>query len=255
MRKLLRLMRQSVDGRTTMRRILRRPVVVVAIIVGVLVGAAAPSWGWFSIWTSRTQCNDKGYGLCLWNQDQGVTSGNGVYLNSNANTQGAIRYNVTNNWGGCNGSDRVQSTAAGDSTNCPFDDPTVDALLAGAPIVAIQSNYRTSLCIGAVTYWTGASVFDHANALWHSCPGGSGDSTYTYWVADQDLVDCGHCYWYINVRGSNELHTNGYGHQVLYLHSDGHQGDLADLVPHAADFSQPGAWTWCPSRSNSNDCG
>jgi hypothetical protein len=227
-------------------RVLSRPIIVVAVTFSVLAVASAPAWAWYTLWANRTQCSDIGYSVCLWNNDSGVTSGNGVYLNY-SNSGGANTFNVNNNWGDCNGTDTVQSKAFGSSTNCPFSNVKLDNDLYGEPIIAIQSTYLPQYCVGAVTYWRSGGVFDHANALWHSCPGGSGDSTYTYWVAEEDM-NCGQCYWYINVRGTNELDASNGSAQELILTGNGNPGDLASLRPYY-NLSEPTVDAWCPAGS------
>lgn len=89
-------------------------------------------------------CGNDGSGYCMnaWNGGPTVRMYYGGYANDNFSFQPVYP---------CSGSDRVQSTAHGSQTNCPFSNTFIDSDLYNAEIVEIVYENEPNECVGSET--------------------------------------------------------------------------------------------------------
>jgi len=217
-------------------------VIIPMAVLAILLVPAAPAFAWVTLFSDATQCANDGLGDCLYTSLAGVTDGHNIYVS----TSTARTWNVTNNWGYCSNTDRVQSTAHGNSTNCPFRDPGLDSALWNAPIVDIQSHRNTDLCVG-ITEVNGVVL--NSNAVYRTCGSGFG----TEWVAVYNSSCSQQCDRYVSVRATNDYYNLG-ANSLGALYDDGTSGDLAILHFYNSP-SLPGlSQTWCPAQGFGTGC-
>jgi hypothetical protein len=154
-------------------------------------------------------CGNDGSGYCInaWNGGPDVKMYYGNYSNDNF----SIRYVYA-----CSGSDTVQSTAHGDTTNCPFSNTNLDSDFYSDPIVEVADG-NNGECVGTSGSAYSTSAYGYLGSCGNSEGTGAIDGAFNVLWYDSG---CG--YAFVNRYWSNQNSVASYwvsgGNPDTYLY-------------------------------------
>jgi hypothetical protein len=117
-------------------RVLGLPAAALTLALGLSTQAQA---------TPSQVCGNGGTGYCLNDWGGAGASGDAIKMFNGGTTNDDFIVQEVNR---CSGHDTVQSTAKGNTTNCPFSDTSLDAHFAGKTIVQIVYTNNETQCVG-----------------------------------------------------------------------------------------------------------